>query len=181
MEPADPPNAMLRAIAFAARAHRCQLRKDNQTPYVSHVVRVAFIVRHVFGIADERVIAAAVLHDTIEDTTTDYDAIEEEFGSEIAGWVALLSKDKRLPDSKREAAYETALADAPWQVQICKLADVFDNLTDATYLSQEQKAQTNERSKSYLKALASADLPDGVRQAWHEVERRRLAVEKELH
>src|SRR5207245_2791074 len=122
MKPGDPLNALLEAIAFAGRAHRNQLRKDNKTPYLSHVVRVAFIVRHVFGIEDERVLTAAVLHDTIEDTTTDFDEIEDHFGSEIASWVALLSKDKRLPDPEREAAYQAGLAQAPWQVKICKLA-----------------------------------------------------------
>src|SRR5712672_2578769 len=112
MEPGDSLSALLQAIAFAARAHRHQLRKDNQTPYVSHVVRVAFVLRHVFGIADERILTAAVLHDTIEDTTTDFDDIEKQFGSEIAGWVALLSKDKRLPDPQREAVYQESLASA---------------------------------------------------------------------
>src|SRR6516162_9991164 len=43
---------LLDAVAFAARAHRPQLRKDNQTPYVSHVFRVCLIVRHVFGVTD---------------------------------------------------------------------------------------------------------------------------------
>jgi guanosine-3',5'-bis(diphosphate) 3'-pyrophosphohydrolase len=176
MMPGDSLNSLLEAIAFAARAHRNQLRKDNQTPYLSHVVRVAFVVRHVFGIEDERVLTAAVLHDTIEDTTTDFDEIEEQFGSEIAGWVALLSKDKRLPDPEREAAYQAGLAKAPWQVKICKLADIFDNLTDSTHLKREQRTKARLRASTYLQALQSPDLPDHVQKACVEVEKRIAAV-----
>jgi guanosine-3',5'-bis(diphosphate) 3'-pyrophosphohydrolase len=175
MNPGDPFHALLEAIAFAGRAHRNQLRKDNKTPYFSHVVRVAFIARHVFGIDDERVLIAAVLHDTIEDTTTDFDEIEEHFGSEIAGWVALLSKDKRLPDLEREVAYQEGLAKAPWQVKICKLADIFDNLIDSAHLNPEQRMKTNKRALSYLKALRTEDLPDMVQSAWSKVEKQASA------
>ena len=45
---------LLEAIAFAARAHRNHFRKDQQTPYVSHVFRVGLIVRHVFGVDDPK-------------------------------------------------------------------------------------------------------------------------------
>jgi guanosine-3',5'-bis(diphosphate) 3'-pyrophosphohydrolase len=165
-------SALLEAIAFSARAHRYQLRKDEETPYVSHVVRVAFIVRHVFGIEDERVLTAAVLHDTIEDTTTDFDEIEERFGHEIAGWVATLSKDKRLPDPEREAAYQEALAKSPWQVKACKLADIFDNLTDSAHLKDDQRAKTLKRTLAYLQALQTNNLPEPLQRAWSEVKKK---------
>src|SRR4051812_8681662 len=84
------------AAAFAARAHRHQIRRDDKTPYVSHVYRVAMTVRHVFGCEDERVIAAALLHDTIEDTTTDYDELEERFGRDIADMVSALTKNMAM-------------------------------------------------------------------------------------
>src|SRR5438132_11061847 len=102
---ANPESAvgpLLDAVAFAARAHRGQLRKDGATPYVSHVFRACLVVRHVFGFDDERMLTAALLHDTIEDTTTDFDDVTERFGPEVAAWVACLSKDKRLPDDQRE-------------------------------------------------------------------------------
>src|SRR5437868_12332903 len=97
--------SLLDAIAFAARAHHGQLRKDRQTPYVSHVFRVCLITRDVFGVSDTDVLMAAVLHDTLEDTTTDFDDLEKRYGRNVAGWVSLLSKDKRLPEKRREKAY----------------------------------------------------------------------------
>src|SRR5262249_50681669 len=87
---------LLEAMSFAGRAHRHQLRKDGLTPYVSHAYRVCLTVRHLFDIDDSRVLMAAVLHDTVEDTNTDHDDVAEHFGKEVADWVALLSKDKRL-------------------------------------------------------------------------------------
>src|SRR5438105_11110404 len=102
---AETCQLFLEAIAFAARAHQGQLRKDGQTPYVSHVFRVCLVLREVFGVADLRVLTAAVLHDTLEDTTTDFDDLAEQFGADVAAWVAALSKDKREPHDVREEAY----------------------------------------------------------------------------
>src|SRR5690349_24720355 len=96
---------VLEAVSFAARAHRGHTRKDGQTPYAAHPFRVCLIVRHVFGINDPEVLTAALLHDTIEDTATDYDDLAERFGPRVAGWVAALSKDTRVPDEEREREY----------------------------------------------------------------------------
>jgi guanosine-3',5'-bis(diphosphate) 3'-pyrophosphohydrolase len=165
----DDVRNLLEAIAFAARVHRYQLRKDDKTPYASHVFRVCLILRHVFGIDDPRVLQAAVLHDTIEDTTTDCDDLSERFGADVAGWVACLSKDKRLPEKEREAAYVAGLAKAPWQVKACKLADIFDNLVDSPHLTPQKRVRTARRSREYLAACDDVNLPQAVRQAWERV------------
>jgi (p)ppGpp synthase/HD superfamily hydrolase len=149
----DPTELLLEAVSFAARAHRHQLRKDKETPYVAHVFRVSLIVRHVFGIDDPKVLAAAVLHDAIEDTTTDYDDLAERFGDDVAGWAAALCKDMRLPEAEREDAYREHLTSAPWQVTACKLADIYDNMTDSKHLSGDARAKSAKRSQSYLDAM----------------------------
>jgi guanosine-3',5'-bis(diphosphate) 3'-pyrophosphohydrolase len=167
----DPAHRLLLdAVAFAARAHRHQLRKDGQTPYVSHVFRVCLVLRDVFTVTDPRVLTAAVLHDTVEDTTTDFDDLAEAFGPEIAGWVATLSKDKRLAADAREAAYCRQLADAPWPVQVCKLADVFDNLLDRPTASASQRPRTLENARRYLDALRT-NLQEQAAGPWHIVAR----------
>ena len=163
---------LLRAVSFAARAHDGQLRKDNRTPYVAHVFRVCMVARHVFGLDDPRALAAAVLHDTLEDTRTDYDDLLELLGGlghPVADWVAALSKDTRREEPQREADYLAVLARAPWQVKVCKLADMFDNLTDAQHLRAEQRSRTLARSRQYLEALKSGDLPEQARRAWETV------------
>lgn len=120
-----------RAISFTARAHLNQGRKDGKTPYVAHPYRVFFVVRQVFGVEDPIALCAALLHDTIEDTTTDYDDLRNEFGPEVADAVAALTKDMRKPDEIREPEYDEQLKQASWQARLVKLADVYDNVCDA--------------------------------------------------
>jgi (p)ppGpp synthase/HD superfamily hydrolase len=156
---------LLEACSFAARAHRSQFRKDGETPYVSHAFRVCLIVRDAFGIDDRDVLAAAVLHDTVEDTTTDFDDLEEAFGESVARWVAALSKDKRLPEIEREKAYAKQLVEATWQVKVCKLADIFDNLMDSIHTRPKQQARTFENASRYLQALHQS-LPEPARRPW---------------
>ena len=127
------------AAAFAARAHRDQVRRDDETPYVSHPVRVAMTVACLFGFNDEIILAAALLHDTIEDTTVDYDDLFQQFGKEVADIVAALSKDKRMVEPAREKAYDNQLAAAPWQARLIKLADVYDNLRDCTTPASQRR------------------------------------------
>jgi guanosine-3',5'-bis(diphosphate) 3'-pyrophosphohydrolase len=174
--PGDDHRVLLEACAFAARAHRHQERKDGTTPYYSHVFRVCLIVRHVFGIDDRHTLAAALLHDTIEDTTTDLDDIEAAFGAETGQYVAALTKDKRLPEAERETAYEDCLKEAPWQVKACKLADVYDNLMDCTHTDPHQQSRTFKHAHGYLNALAHR-LPDRLRGAWQQVSELLAALE----
>jgi guanosine-3',5'-bis(diphosphate) 3'-pyrophosphohydrolase len=160
------PRQVLDAVAFASRAHKAHFRKDGVTPYASHVFRVSLIVRDVFGFDDPRMLIAALLHDTVEDTTTDFDDIAERYGAEIATWVAYLTKDKRLPDERREEAYIAALRSAPWQVQACKLADVYDNVSDLQNLPTDKRARGLQRAAVYYDALreqAGAELQEPIR------------------
>lgn len=157
---------LLEAVAFAARAHRGQLRKDGETPYVSHVFRVCLVLRDVFGVTDRQALTAAVLHDTLEDTRTDFDDLQEKFGREVADWVARLSKDTRRPEPEREQAYVETLAASPWQVKVCKLADIFDNLLDAS--RPALRARVFEHAHRYLDALRR-DLPEQARRPWEMV------------
>jgi (p)ppGpp synthase/HD superfamily hydrolase len=172
----DPNRIVFDAIAFAARAHRHQLRKDRDTPYVSHVFRVCLVVRHVFGLDDPRMLAAALLHDTIEDTATDCDDITERFGPDVARWVAALTKDMRLPHDEREAVYLRTLAAADWQVKVCKLADVYDNLGDCRHLSPQGRNRTAAKSRLYLNAVRTG-LPPEAEGAIRLVEERLAVIE----
>jgi guanosine-3',5'-bis(diphosphate) 3'-pyrophosphohydrolase len=166
---------LLDAVAFAARAHEGQYRKDRKTPYVSHSFRVCLVAREVFGVTDHQLLTAAVLHDTVEDTTTDFEDLEC-FGSEVARWVALLSKDKRLPEVERERAYVEGLSRAPWQVRMCKLADMFDNLTDSATIESSRRADVLGRLRYCLEGLKPTR-PDETSKAWQLVADLLVAVE----
>lgn len=181
-EPAMSPDTndvLFDAIAFAARAHRHQIRKDGQTPYVSHPFRVAMVVRQVFGFDDPKLIAAAALHDTIEDTTTDYEDLERHFGRTVASWVVTLTKDMRLPEAERERVYCEQLKAAGWQACVCKLADIYDNIADSALLSDSHRKRTVERSRFYLDAW-SGNVPAEAKVAYNMVQNRVAAVEYQL-
>jgi|SRR5262245_23720401 len=180
MQPTLAPEQLpFEAAAFAARAHRHQLRKDNNTPYVSHVFRVCLVVRHVFGFDDPKMLAAALLHDTIEDTNTDCDDIIERFGTEVADWVAALTKDMRLPHDEREEAYGKQLASAPWQVKALKLADIYDNLGDCKQFSPGGRRKTANKTRFYLGFIAPG-LPEQVHAALQLVQQRLAELEAGL-
>ncbi len=134
-------------MSFAAWKHRHQVRKDGRTPYIAHPFRVAMTVRMVFGCDDPVALAAALLHDTIEDTLTDYDEIHGLFGAEVADLVAALSKNMTLPEARREADYDSRLAGADWRAQLVKLADVYDNHCDLIDRTKAALADVNDKCR----------------------------------
>jgi guanosine-3',5'-bis(diphosphate) 3'-pyrophosphohydrolase len=149
------------AASFAARAHQHQFRKDGATPYFAHCVRVALIVTEVFGCHDELAVCAALLHDTIEDTTTDYDDLEEAFGRPVADAVSALTKNMLLPERTRERDYDARLAKADWRARLVKLADAYDNYIDA--VNRKDPAKKDSRRAKALRAIALAK-PDAGKQ-----------------
>ena len=73
----DPNDIVVRGRGVRRpRAPSTRSARTGKTPYFSHPVRVCLVVRQVFGFDDPRMLAAALLHDTIEDTTTDCDDID---------------------------------------------------------------------------------------------------------
>jgi guanosine-3',5'-bis(diphosphate) 3'-pyrophosphohydrolase len=150
------------AASFAARAHRHQFRKDGHTPYVAHVFRVALVLQHLFAVNDADTICIALLHDTIEDTTTDYDDLHKLFGKVVADGVAMLTKDARVPEAERDEAYHRIIQNAPWPVQVCKLADMYDNASDCATLSIEQRRRTVQKLRKYLVELEGHLQPEAV-------------------
>jgi len=81
-----------KAAVFATEAHRGELRKNDGIPYILHPFEVAAIAGTMT--ADREVLAAAVLHDTVEDAGVSPDLISEEFGERVALLVASETEDK---------------------------------------------------------------------------------------
>lgn len=88
-----------RAYAFAYKKHEGQVRKSGD-PYISHCIGVAEIIAELQG--GPATIATGLLHDTIEDTMTTKQEIEDNFGTEVADLVEALTKVTRLSDYKNE-------------------------------------------------------------------------------
>ena len=81
-----------RAAKFAEQAHRGAHRKGTRIPYIVHPLETALIASMLTN--DEEILAAALLHDTIEDTDVTYEDLKQEFGTRVADLVAAESEDK---------------------------------------------------------------------------------------
>lgn len=122
---------VLRAAAFAADRHRNQRRKDAEaSPYINHPIALASILAHEAGITDPLVIAAALLHDTIEDTDTSSQELEAMFGVEIADIVLEVTDDKSLPKAERKRLQIEHAQTLTTRAKLVKLADKIANLRD---------------------------------------------------
>jgi len=122
---------LLKALAFAAHKHRDQRRKDAEaSPYINHPIALADVLVNEGGVTDAPVIAAALLHDTVEDTDTRPQELAEAFGPRIAGIVAEVTDDKALPKAERKRLQVEHAASISREAKLVKLADKICNLRD---------------------------------------------------
>ncbi len=120
----------LRALSFAAYKHRDQRRKDNKTPYINHPIAVANILLNEAGVTDEAVLIAALLHDTVEDTDTNPEEIEQHFGCIVRGIVDEVTDNKSLPSAVRKQQQIEHASELSGPAKLIKLADKTANLRD---------------------------------------------------
>ena len=139
-----------RARMFATAAHAAvgQLRKYTFEPYIVHPSEVADTVTEYGGTPE--MIAAAWLHDVVEDTGVTIELIREEFGSEVSdlvGWLTDVSRPDHGNRAARKAVDRAHTAAAPSEAQTVKLADLISNTRSivehdekfaVTYLSEKR-------------------------------------------
>lgn len=122
---------MLRALGFAAEKHRSQRRKDAEaSPYINHPIALADLLVNEAGEDDPIVIAAAILHDTVEDTETTLSELTQHFGAQISAIVAEVTDDKALEKRERKRLQIEHAPTASAAAQKVKLADKICNLRD---------------------------------------------------
>jgi len=118
-----------RAIQCAVDAHKTQVRKVVHVPYISHPLAVALILSRAG--ADEDVVVAGILHDTIEDSEVTKEDIEKEFGTNITELVlAVTEKNKSLPWERRKADALAMIPNMSRGALLVKSADVLHNVSD---------------------------------------------------
>src|SRR5262245_39048450 len=122
---------LLKALAFAAKKHRDQRRKDAQaSPYINHPIELADVLVNEAGVTDVEVLCAALLHDTVEDTATTPDELVEAFGSRVARIVAEVTDDKSLSKQERKRLQIEHAQQLSTEAKLVKLADKICNLRD---------------------------------------------------
>lgn len=128
-----------KAYLFAKEKHKDQTRKFNGEPYFNHCVRVSDNVRkHSSGKREQIQVAAALLHDSLEDTSTTYDELVQEFGKEVADIVLALTNDKKELEALGKTKYLVQKVNTlSEEALFIKLCDRYDNTSDLRGIEDE--------------------------------------------
>lgn len=123
-------NIIRKARQFAENAHKGQTRKYTNKPYITHPVSVSLLVNGAISDDNSNIIAAAVLHDVVEDTAFTVHDIAKNFGIEIADLVEELTDITRPSDGNRKARKKIErdrLSKTSISAKTIKLADLVHN------------------------------------------------------
>jgi (p)ppGpp synthase/HD superfamily hydrolase len=119
------------AACFAAERHSGQTRKGNRAAaYLNHLAEVAALVASQTNGSDAALVAAAWLHDTIEDTATNHEDLVRRFGEDVAALVMEATDDKSLPKEERKNLQEIHAASRSPRAKILKIADKLSNVRE---------------------------------------------------
>lgn len=156
------------AIEFAARAHRGQYRKGTQIPYILHPLRVAQLL--ITMGAPRRVVVAAILHDTIEDTDATAEQIAAAFGADVAALVEEASEpDQEAVWEERKQHTITSVRTASADALLVICADKLDNVRSmrrgerrdgAAFWDRFQKTRPSQAWYYQRLAMALAEVAD---------------------
>ena len=140
---------VLSAAQFAALKHRDQRRKDvESSPYIIHPISVALAIADIGGIDEPEILAAALLHDTLEDTDTSLSELDEIFGETVRKYVEEVTDDKSLPKDERKHKQIEHAATLSRGATLIKLGDKISNVSDVS--NSPPKGWDTERRGQYL-------------------------------
>jgi len=114
-----------RALASAAAAHKTQVRKHDNSPYIVHPVMVAQLLQQ-YGFS-ETVIAAGLVHDVLEDSSVTKEELRSVLGDEVVAIVTAVSEDKELPWEERKERYIQSVVASNEPVWAVSVADKIHN------------------------------------------------------
>jgi len=169
------------ALQFAARAHCGMVRKGTHTPFVTHPMEAAVVAAEVTD--DPAMLAAAVLHDTVEDTCVTLGEIEEKFGKRVMELVDCLTEEdvpgvapEKSWDARKERAVERISA-ANSDVKLLALADKLSNMRsmvrEYAKCGEELWTRFHQTDKSrhewYYRSMLKATAIHSHTRAWKEL------------
>ena len=149
----QPIVLITRAMEFAAHKHTDQKRKGARAePYVNHVVEVAWLLADATTGQDPALVAAGLLHDTIEDQGVTFEELKQEFGTDVAGLVAEVTDNKSLEKTERKRRQvETAASKSP-RARLIEIADKTSNLR--SILASPPMDWSTQRKREYFEWAA---------------------------
>ncbi len=170
------------ALQFAARAHCGMVRKGTHTPFVTHPMEAVVVAAELTD--DPQMLAAAVLHDTVEDTCVTLDEIEEKFGARVAHLVDKLTEEdipgvppEKSWDARKERAIERISA-ANSDVKLLALADKLSNMRsmvrEYAKCGEELWSRFHQKDKTrhewYYRSMLGATSELSETRAWKELD-----------
>jgi (p)ppGpp synthase/HD superfamily hydrolase len=152
---------ILKAVRLAVSAHNGQFRKYSHRPYVEHPARVAARVA-IHPDATEEMVAAAFLHDVLEDTPLNPEEITRETNTEVLAYVKWMTNRSKIDHptanrAERKRIDRERLAGAPRRVKIIKMIDRLDNLREMDGSAGDFARLYGEESLLLVEVLKDAD------------------------
>ncbi|AYV84550.1 MAG: HD superfamily phosphohydrolase [Hyperionvirus sp.] len=121
---------IIRAYSFAAAKHNGQVRKNIfSTPYINHPIEVTQLLSDA-GIIDDDILIAGLLHDTIEDTDTTPEQIENSFGKRVLEMVLECSHNTALDKINQRKFQLNNMKNISYGSKLIKMADGYSNLSE---------------------------------------------------
>jgi len=140
--------SLLEAVHLAASLHGTQRRKNAAgTPYINHPIAVAELLARVGGVHELAVLQAAVLHDTLEDTTVTREELSQRFGEVVCRLVEEVTDDRTLSQVDRKRRQVEHAPHLSRQAQCIKVADKICNVSDLS--SDEPPSWSLARKREY--------------------------------
>ena len=173
---------LCQATRLAAQAHDGAYRKGGRAPYLLHVMETAEIVGTLTE--DEDVLAAAVLHDVLEDTSVTEEELRETVGGHVTELVLAVSENKRREQPaemtwrlRKQESVERLLKEPRLEVKMIALGDKLSNIRalqrDYGILGEQVWERFNNKSKAeqgwYYQAVTDALQDLNVYPVWHEL------------
>ena len=132
----ENPSLIEKAMRVAVRAHQGQTRKESDLPYISHPFMVAFkLSKYDFP---DTVVAAALVHDVLEDTDVSTDVLREELGEEVLRIVTSVTNDDSLSWDEKKMKYVETVRSASEAAKAVATADKVHNLESLIIAYQEK-------------------------------------------
>lgn len=173
----EEQDLLRRADALAARAHDGQFRADGLTPLVEHPRGVRRVLEE-FGVTDAVLLAAALVHDVLEDTEVTRGDLAQALGLEVTAVVEEVTVIRRAGESRR-ARVQRHLSDmrtASLRGQVLRLADALHNTRDSDGLKPSFRALWLSEKRLFAVALSKAH-PALAARLLHTVDQALSAVE----
>jgi guanosine-3',5'-bis(diphosphate) 3'-pyrophosphohydrolase len=140
---------LLNAVIFATKKHQGQKRKGkNQDPYIFHPLNVAKVIMEIGQIVDQGIVIAAILHDTLEDTTATRKELARCFGQKVTDIVDEVTDNKKLDKNERKRLQVVHAPSLSYEARVVKLGDKLVNCRDI--LSSPPAGWSKKRMRNYI-------------------------------